>query len=132
MSVAAKHPLMDSASARIATGFFDENGHRSFAAIADHFGMSKRQLAETLGLSPDTVFRAARLRSSATQARIGEMLEIVGFVSEWAGGDLQAMAWYRAEPIPSFGMRTPESLVKGGLASAVRIYLDHVALGGFA
>ena len=50
----------------------------------------------------------------------------------WAGGPLQAMAWYRAEPIPAFGGRTAESLVKDGKAAAVRDYLDSVALGGFA
>ena len=42
------------------------------------------------------------------------------------------MAWYRAEPIPAFGGRTAESLVKDGKAAAVRDYLDGVALGGFA
>ena len=42
------------------------------------------------------------------------------------------MAWYRAEPIAEFGGRTAESLVKDGKATAVRDYLDHVALGGFA
>ena len=61
-----------------------------------------------------------------------EMLEIVARVSPWAGGRVQAMAWYRAEPIPAFGGRTAESLVKEGKAAAVRDYLDRVALGGFA
>jgi hypothetical protein len=60
------------------------------------------------------------------------MLEIIGRVTEWAGGKDQAMAWYRAEPIPAFGGRTAEFLVKDGKAGAVRDYLDHVALGGFA
>jgi hypothetical protein len=42
------------------------------------------------------------------------------------------MAWYRAQPIPAFGGRTAEALVKEGKAAAVRDYLDHVAVGGFA
>jgi hypothetical protein len=66
------------------------------------------------------------------QARVQEMLEIIGRVVDWAGGKEQAMAWYRAEPIASFGGRTAESLVKEGKAAAVRDYLDRVALGGFA
>ena len=61
-----------------------------------------------------------------------EMLEIVGRVADWAGGPLQAMAWYRAEPLPGFGDRPAESLVKDGKAAAVRDHLDRVALGGFA
>ena len=60
------------------------------------------------------------------------MLEIVGRIVNWAGGEKQALAWYRAEPLPAFGGRTAESLVKDGKAAAVRDFLDHVATGGFA
>jgi hypothetical protein len=60
------------------------------------------------------------------------MLEIVNRISDWAGSEEQAMAWYRAQPIPAFGGRTAESLVKEGRAADVRDYLDQVALGGFA
>ncbi len=42
------------------------------------------------------------------------------------------MAWYRAEPIPAFGGRTAEALVKSGSAGAVRDYVDHLATGGYA
>jgi hypothetical protein len=70
--------------------------------------------------------------AAAQRGHITEMLEIVGRIAEWAGGEKQAMAWYRAEPIAAFGGRTAESLVKEGKASAVRDYLDHVATGGFA
>ena len=54
------------------------------------------------------------------------------YVAGWAGGERQAMAWYRSEPLAAFGGRTAESLVKEGLAGSVRDYLDHVATGGFA
>ncbi len=79
-----------------------------------------------------TIYRAARLEAPKTQTRATEMLEIIGRIADWAGGEKQAMAWYRAEPIAAFGGRTAESLVKDGKASAVRDYLDHVATGGFA
>ena len=94
--------------------------------------MSKSQLAETIGLKRETVYRAARLEAPKTQARATEMLEIIGRVVDWAGGEKQAMAWYRAEPIAAFGGRTAEALVKEGKAAAVRDFLDHVATGGFA
>jgi hypothetical protein len=42
------------------------------------------------------------------------------------------MAWYRAEPLPAFGGRTAEALVKSGAAGAVRDYVDHLATGGYA
>jgi uncharacterized protein (DUF2384 family) len=112
--------------------FLDARGNISVERIAKGFGMSKSQLAETIGLKPETVYRAARLEAPKTQTRATEMLEIVGRIADWAGGEKQAMAWYRAEPIAAFGGRTAESLVKEGKASAVRDYLDHVATGGFA
>lgn len=61
-----------------------------------------------------------------------EMLEILSRVREWAGGETQAMAWYRSQPIPSLGGCTPEALVQSGRAAAVRDYLDRIEIGGFA
>lgn len=116
----------------LVTSFLDSKGHVSVERVAKRFGMSKMQLAETIGLNREAVYRAARLEAPKTQARATEMLEIVGRVADWAGGEKQALAWYRAEPIAAFGGRTAESLVKEGKASAVRDYLDHVATGGFA
>ncbi len=113
-------------------GFIDPAGLLAIDRVADTFGMSKVQLAETVGLKREAVYKAGRLRAPKTQARVREMLEIVSRVSDWAGGKEQAMAWYRAQPIPAFGSRTAESLVKSGKASALRDYLDHIALGGFA
>jgi uncharacterized protein (DUF2384 family) len=117
---------------RLAGAFFDLNGLISIDRVAVRFGMSKMQLAETIGLTRETVYRAARLEAPKAQTRATEMLEIIGRIADWAGGEKQAMAWYRAEPIAAFGGRTAESLVKEGKAAAVRDYLDHVATGGFA
>src|ERR1700722_15446932 len=89
----------------------DAGGRIEIAEVADSFGMSKSQLAETIGLGRETLYKAARAG---------------------AGGKEQAMAWYRAQPIPAFGGRTAESLVKSGQAGPLRDYLDHIAMGGFA
>lgn len=112
--------------------FMDSQGAITAERVADRFGMSKTQLAETAGLARETLYRADRSRASKTQGRLREMLEILSRIEDWAGGKEQAMAWYRAQPIPAFGDRTAESLVKDGKASAVRDYLDHMAMGGFA
>jgi hypothetical protein len=112
--------------------FFDADGRVAFDRVAARFGLTKGQLAETIGLSPETLRRASRANAPRTQARAAEALEIIARIAAWAGGERQAVAWYRAEPIPAFGGRTAESLVKEGMAGAVRDYLDHVAVGGFA
>lgn len=112
--------------------FMDSSGRIAIDRLADGFGMSKTQLAETAGLSREAFYRTERSRGLRTQNRLREMLEIISRVAEWAGGKEQAMAWYRAQPLPAFGGRTAEALVKEGKAAAVRDYLDHMALGGFA
>lgn len=100
--------------------------------VARRFGMSKTQLAATIGLSPVTLQKSSRARAIRAQGRLREMLEILARIREWAGGDYQAMAWYRGQPLAALGGRTSESLVKDGQASIVRDYLDHIAQGGFA
>ena len=108
------------------------DGSVNVERFAEELRMSKARLAETFGIALATLQRKARAAAPKTQTRLREGLEIINRVSAWAGGPLQAMAWYRAEPIPAFGGRTAESLVKDGKADAVRDYLDSVALGGFA
>jgi hypothetical protein len=84
-----------------------------------------------MSIATAKVSRGRRSCASKT-ARATEMLEIIGRVADWAGSEKEALALYRAEPLPAFGGRTAEFLVKEGRAAAVRDYLDHVAAGGFA
>lgn len=112
--------------------FIDKRGLVDVGRVADAFCMTKGQLAETAGLGAATVSKADRRMAPRTQTRVTEMLEIISRVRDWAGGEAQAMAWYRSQPIPALDGRTPEALVKSGKASDVRDYLDHLALGGFA
>jgi hypothetical protein len=110
----------------------DERGAVKVDYVADAFAMSKAQLAETAGLAREVFQKASRRDGPKAQTRVREMLEIISLVQGWAGGPAQAMAWYRAEPIPAFGGRTAEALVKSGQAGAVRDYADHLATGGYA
>lgn len=107
-------------------------GNVVVARLVDGTGFTKKNLAGTLGISLDAMYRADRVNSPATQVRMRELLEILGRITDWAGGEVQAMAWYRGQPIPAFGGRTAESLVKSNQAGPLRDYLDHMAMGGFA
>lgn len=120
------------AGAGFVTVFIDQAGIIDVDRVADAFRMTKGQLAETVGLAAATVSKAERRTAPRTQSRMLEMLEIVSRIRQWAGGETQAMAWYRSQPIPALDGRTPEALVKAGEAGAVRDYLDHLALGGYA
>lgn len=120
------------AGSSFVTRFMDKGGIVDVDRVADAFRMSKGQLAQTAGLGIASVSKADRRVAPKAQTRMTEMLEIISRVRDWAGGEAQAMAWYRSQPIPALDGRTPEALVKAGRAHAVREYLDHLALGGFA
>ncbi len=100
--------------------------------VAEALSLTKGQLADTVGLATASLTKADRRDAPRTQARLREMLEILARIREWAGGEPQALSWYRCQPIPALDGRTAEALVKSGEAAAVRDYLDHLALGGFA
>ena len=101
-------------------------------AMVERLGINKRDLAEMAGLAPATLQRKARAEAPATLMRLTEISEIIHRIAGWAGGERQALAWYRSQPLPAFGDRTAESLVKSGKATSLRDYLDHLALGGYA
>jgi uncharacterized protein (DUF2384 family) len=100
--------------------------------VAEAFGMTKPALALTLGLGRDALMRKDRADARKSQQRLREVMEIIALVRDWAGSEIAAMSWYRATPIPAFGGRTAEAVVKDGNAHLVREYIDHLALGGYA
>jgi uncharacterized protein (DUF2384 family) len=96
-------------SASLTTRYMDKAGVINVGRLAEALFVSRDQLAKT-----------------------AEMLEILDRIEDWAGGEAQALAWYRSQPIPALDSRTAEALVQSGNAALVRSYLDHLALGGFA
>ena len=125
-------PAYAPAGSTFVTSFMDKGGIVDMDRVADAFRMSKGQLAQTAGLGLASVSKADRRVAPKAQTRVTEMLEVISRVRDWAGGEAQAMARYRSQPIPALDGRTPEALVKDGRAHAVREYLDHFTLGGFA
>ena len=129
----ARKPVRHASTGRFTiTSLMDERGAVKVDDVAQAFSMSKAQLADTAGLGREVFQKSSRRDGPKAQSRVREMLEIINLVQGWAGGAAQAMAWYRAEPIPAFGGRTAEALVKSGQATAVRDYIDHLATGGYA
>lgn len=111
---------------------FLKNGGVDPLKISRDLGITKSDLAETLGLPADALVRDERIRADKTQARLSELLEILTRVEPWSGGLRSAFAWYRSQGIPALGDATAESMVKTNRAALVRTYLDGVAAGGFA
>jgi len=120
------------ADAGFATPLVQSDGAIDIGLLSDTLRITKIELASTTGLSRDAVSKSARLHAPATQARLRDMVDILNRVRPWCGSLPQAFAWYRAQPLPSFGDQTAEALVKEGRAEAVRRYLDRIAVGGYA
>jgi hypothetical protein len=112
--------------------FLNPQGHVAIDRLTGSLGITNLQLGELVGLSAETLRKKARAEAPKAQARLREAAEILARVEVWAGSPRQALAWYVAEPLPGFGGRTAEALVKSGDAAKLRDYLDHIALGGFA
>jgi transcriptional regulator with XRE-family HTH domain len=94
--------------------------------------VTKGELATAAGLSRESVSKVTRLRALPTQKRLREVAEIINRVLPWCGSVPQAFAWYRSQPIPSFGDQTAEDLVRAGRAEHVLSYLSRIAAGGYA
>jgi hypothetical protein len=94
--------------------------------------ITKSELAQVVGLSRDAVSKTSRLHARATQARLRDFVDILNRVLPWAGSVHQAFAWYRAQPIPSFGDLTAEDLVREGRTDELKAYLSRIAAGGYA
>lgn len=100
------------------SGAFDPSGLIAAERLSNMLHITQSELAATLGLSRDAISKSARLGRPATQARLRNMVEILNRVRPWAGSAQQAFAWYRSQPMPSFGDQTAEALVREGRAVA--------------
>jgi len=116
--------------------FLDEmvgpDGYVQAERLISTLRITRGELAFATGLSRQAVSGSAHLKTLHTQSRLRDVVEIVNRVLPWCGSVQQAFAWYRAQPLPSFGDRTAEDLVKDGQAEAVKRYLSRIAVGGYA
>lgn len=101
------------------------------AHLAQGLDIAKTGLADAAGLGRDELYRD-RERGAKTQTRLRDLIEILNQVEPWAGSIRQAFAWYRCEPLASFGGLTAADLVIAGQAEAVKAYLRRIAVGGYA
>lgn len=100
--------------------------------LSGRLKITKAELATALGLSRDSVSKRDCIASITTQQRLRDMVEIIDPIVPWMGSELAAFAWYRSQPLPSFGDLTAEDLVSAGRGEAVKWYLSRIADGGHA
>lgn len=121
-----------SAHAELLPDVMTDQGTIASDRLARVLHITKTELASATGLSRDAVSKRDRVNSRRTQARLRDTVEIIHRAAHWTGSVGGAFAWFRAQPLPSFGDKTAEDLVKEGRAQAVKAYLSRIAEGGFA
>ena len=100
--------------------------------LAQHLKTTKREIGETLGISPESLSRRQRIASVSVQTSLRHLIEILNTVAPAVGNSLMAYAWYRSEPIRGFGGRTPEEIVKDGETDALKSHILRRLEGGYA
>ncbi len=68
-------------NAPLVATLIDPVGTVAVERVAKSFGMSKVQLAETVGLKGQALYKPSRVRAPKTQSRVKEMLEIISLIS---------------------------------------------------
>ena len=110
----------------------DDEGYINPRAVAEVFHTSIKEVATLSGLSLDTLAKKSRFRSKSSQKRLRDIVMILNRILPWCGTSMHAYAWFRSEPLSSFGDLTAEELVKRGMADAVMKYIGRIAEGGYA
>jgi hypothetical protein len=108
---------------------YADSGYFAPRKIAEALRTTSEEVAHTAGLGRDAVQRKERVRSSRTQRRLREMVEVINKVEPRFGSALMAYAWYRSEPLPGFSGQTAMQLVRNGRADEVLDYIDAVDAG---
>ncbi|MCG6940785.1 MAG: MbcA/ParS/Xre antitoxin family protein [Thiohalocapsa sp.] len=120
------------ATAEDLTDLLSDAGVVETDRLAELLHVTKGELALATGLSRDAVSKRARAASPKTQQRLRDTIDIINRAVPWAGSTARAFAWFRSQPLPSFGDKTAEDLLKEGRAQAVKDYLSRIADGGYA
>jgi uncharacterized protein (DUF2384 family) len=111
---------------------FADEGYFAPQKIASLLLTTQEEIARSVGLGKDSIQRKDRVRSSKTQRRLREMIEIINKVEPRFGSMLMAYAWYRSEPLAGFSGFTAMQLVLEGRSAEVLDYIDAVDAGTFS
>lgn len=104
----------------------------SATKLADALLTTKKEIGQTIGIPPESLSRQARLKSPTTQTALRRLIEILNAIQPFAGNQIMAYAWFRSEPIPGFGGRTPDQILRDGEGEALRAHIQRRMAGGYA
>ena len=98
--------------------------------LAARLRTSKREIGETISISPESLSRKERVSSRATQTSPWRLIEILNSVTP-LGNMIMAYARFQSEPIIGFGGRNPDRIIKDGEFDALRAPIQRRLEGGY-
>ena len=102
-------------------GIFDENGDPVVEKMTKFLSISRKELAESFGLSPEQV-RPERMSETAKE-RIRELAGTLEFVAEiFHGETTKALFWVKT-PNPHFGGVSPREMIIRGRQRKVQAFV---------
>lgn len=116
----------------LAEKVYSNSGFIEPQLMAKCFHTTIEEVSVFTGVSLSVLRKKDRVHSRKTQSKLQSVTEIINKVVAWTGSEQMAYAWYRSEPIPEFGGLTAQDVVLSGKTDKVRLYINHVVLGGFA
>lgn len=99
------------------------------SALAKAFGITKRRLAEAVGLPADAVYRKSRIHNSTTQTRLRDLAEIIDLVSTWHESPMATFNWFSWNPLYQFEGRTAEQVFKSEGIEELKFWWGQVEAG---
>ncbi|MBL8583183.1 MAG: DUF2384 domain-containing protein [Rhizobiaceae bacterium] len=114
-----------------ATQFGDgETPFLSPQLIAERLGVTLTELAKLARVSRNTLTGKASARR--VDAALSPVVRILASASEMSGDEARAAIWFKHQPIPGWGGKTAQDLVRQGDAEKVLEYLEAVRSGVYA
>ena len=99
------------------------------SALAKAFGITKRRLAEAVGLPTDAITRKSRIQSKTTQARLRDFAEFISIIVAWNASPVAAFRWFEWHSLISFEGRTAECVFKAEGGEALKVWAVQVEAG---
>ena len=93
---------------------------------------TKAELADTLGLSDQSLSKPDRAASTKVQTRLREFAEVITQMAPYNDGYLGAYAWFRSYKLAGCGHLTAAQLFRDGKAKAVTFWVENALDGGYA
>jgi len=99
------------------------------SAMAKAFGITKRRLADGIGLPAEALYRKSCVNGRTTQARLRDFVEFMDVIVAWLATPAAAFNWYCWHPLLSFDGRTAEEVFKAEGIDVLKTWVGRVEAG---